>query len=321
MKKEVKIGIFAVVILLASWAGVRFLSGLDVFSRNKTYYANYNSVTGVQIASPVMVNGVKVGQVSAITLNPSNEKSVQLTLSIERKYSIPSDSHAKIANNGLLGGKCVDLIFGSSSDMLSSGDEIESLEDFDLMSMAGTELEDLKGKLNDVVSSVTTTLDGINKLIDANQTNINGVLSHLDSMTGTLDAVLTGSKTDLRELVSNLSKFSEALGRNGEKVDGLLANVNAISSQFAEADIAGRLNETLAKLNAVLDNVGKGDGSLPKLLNDSELYDNLNVAVRNLSSLLEDLEDNPKRYVHFSVFGRGAKAAEKEHDKAKAAGE
>ena len=319
MTREVKIGIFAVVILLCSWAGVRFLSGLDVFSRSRIYYANYEAVNGVQIASPVMIRGVKVGQVSAITLDPSKEKCVKLTLNVERKYAIPDDSKAKVASNGLLGGKCIDLILGESSGTLTNGADISTVEDLDLMSMAGSELEMLKEKLNAVVESVTKTLDGVNQLIETNQRSINGVMTHLDSMTGSLDEVLTGRKTELQDLVANLASFSEALGRNGEKVDSLLVNVNTISTQFAEADIAGGLKETLSKLNSMLDGMSEGEGTVSKLLNDKELYDNLAEASKNLSLLLADVEANPKRYVHFSLFGRGAKAAEKEHSEAQAA--
>lgn len=318
MKKEVKIGIFAVAVLLCSWAGVRFLSGMDVFSRNRIYYANYNAVTGVQIASPVMIRGVKVGQVSAITLDPTKEASVKLTLSVHRQYAIPEDSQAKIANNGLLGGKCIDLVMGSSSEKLANKAEIRTAEDFDIMSVAGSELEELKNQINQVVTGVTATLDSVNALIEANQRNINGVMTHLDSMTGTLDDVLTGSKGELQDLVSNLSKFSDALGRNGDKVDSLLLNVNAISEQFADADLAGNLQITLAKLNELLGALTNGEGSAAKLINNRELYDNLAAASENLSSLLADLEANPKRYVHFSIFGRGAKAAEREYNAAKA---
>lgn len=318
MKKEVKIGIFAVAILLCSWAGVRFLSGLDVFSRSKVYYADYNAVHGVQIASPVMIHGVKVGQVSAINLDPAKERGVELTLSVNRKYSIPEDSEAKIANNGLLGGKCIELVLGSAGNALTSGSRIATIEDMDLMSMAGSELENVKVMFHDVVASITLTLNSLNALIEANQRSINGVMTHLDSMTGTLDSVLSGNKSELDDLVANLSKFSEALGRNGEKIDSLILNFNTISGQFADADLAGGLQKTLAKLDALLDNFSEGEGSAAKLLNDKELYDNLTEASANLKSLLSDIEDNPKRYVHFSVFGRGAKAAEKEHNAAKA---
>ena len=318
MKKEVKIGLFAVAILLCSWAGVRFLSGMDVFSRSKVYYANYNAVNGVQIASPVMIRGVKVGQVSAITLDPTKDNCVELTLSVHRQYVIPEDSHAKIASNGLLGSKAVELVLGTSSQALANGGQIGTLEDTDLMSRAGSELEDLKIKINEVVTSVTTTLNSLNTLIEANQRSINGVMTHLDSMTGTLDSVLAGNKQELNDLVANLSKFSDALGRNGDKVDSLMMNVSAISGRFAEADIAGGLQQTLTKMNTLLDALSNGDSTVGKLLNDKELYDNLTTASANLSSLLADLEANPKRYVHFSLFGNGAKAAEKAHAEAAA---
>lgn len=309
MKREVKIGIFAVAILLCSWAGIRFLSGLDVFSRNKTYYANYEQVSGVAIASPILVRGVKVGQVSAITLDQTKRDGVRLSLSIQRKYSIPKDSQAKIAGTGLLGGKSIEIVLGSSDELLSGGDYIQTVEDTDLMSVAGSELEDLKGKIDNVVERLTVTLDNVSQLIEANQQNINGVISHIDSMTGTLDDVLTGSKRELKDIVENLSHFAEALG--SDKVDSLLVNINTISGQFADADVANNLRMTLDRLNVILDGFSDGDGTVSKLLYDKELYDNLTSASANLSSLLNDLEEHPKRYVHFSLFGRSAKADEK----------
>lgn len=318
MKKEVKIGIFAVVILLCSWAGIRFLSGLDVFSRNKIYYADYNAVSGVQIASPVMIRGVKVGQVSAINLDPAKDVCVELTLSVQRKYRIPADSHAKIANNGLLGGKVVELELGSASEPLQNGGRIKTVEEADIMSMAGSEIGKMKNTIGEVVESLTAALNSINALVEANQKSINGVITHLDSMTGNLDNMLANRKTELQDLVANLATFSEALSRNGEKIDTLLLNVNTISGQFAEADIAGNLQMTLAKLNMLLDSFSEGEGTAAKFMNDKELYDNLTAASMNLSSLLSDIEANPKRYVHFSIFGRGAKAAEKEHEAAQA---
>lgn len=313
MKREVKIGIFAIVILLCSWAGIRFLSGLDVFSRNKVYYAYYNSVNGVQIASPVMIRGVKVGQVSAITLDPTKDSGVELALTVERKYTLPADSKAKIAGNGLLGGKSVEIVYGQSAEKLSNGSRIETVEDQDLMSMAGGELEELKKKVDTVIASLTQTLDHVSGLIETNHENFSGIVSHLESMTGSMDNVVSGQKSDLKAIVENLARFSDALGRNDGKIDSLMMHLNSVADQFASADVADSLNATLSKLNATLDSINNGDGTVGRLLNDRELYENLTAASENLSSLLSDLEANPKRYVHFSLFGRGAKAAEREH--------
>ena len=319
MKREVKIGIFAVVILLCSWAGIRFLSGLDVFSSNKVYYAFYESVSGVQNASPVMIRGVKVGQVSAITLDPTKEAGVQLALTVSRKYSIPSDSHAKVVSNGLLGSKAVEIIYGSSSDYLSSGDEIGTMVDKDLMSAAGDELEELKKKITKVVENLTETLGKVGSLVETNHRSINGIMTHLDSMTGSMNEVITGGKRDLKDIVENLAKFSEALGRNDGKIDSLMLSLNTVAGQLASADIAQQLHNTLEKLNATLDAMNSGDGTVGRLMADRELYDNLTAASAHLSSLLSDVEAHPKRYVHFSLFGQGAKAAEREYQASKSA--
>ena len=92
MKKEIKIGIFAVVTLLCTWAGVRFLSGLDVFSRTRTYYVNYSDVAGIEQASPVKIAGVKVGSVTDIALDPTKVEGVELTIVVDKRYDIPVDS-------------------------------------------------------------------------------------------------------------------------------------------------------------------------------------------------------------------------------------
>ncbi len=317
MKREAKIGIFAVVILICSWAGIRFLSGMDVFSRNKVYYACYDQVNGVQTATPVMIRGVKVGQVSDIVLDPERENGVRLSLSIHRKYDIPKDSRAMIYSNGFLGNKAIELVLGTSSEMLDGGGEIKAEHDRDLMAMAGSEFEDIKSKLNDLSERLARTLDNVNDLLETNRNSFNGIMTHLDSVTGSMDEVVTGRKRELREIVDNLSAFSAALGRSSSKIDSTLVNVNIVAEQFADADVAGSLKTTLAKLDAVLEKFDSGDGTVAKLINDKELYTNLTAASANLSSLLADLEANPKRYVHFSVFGRGAKAAER--DRAKAA--
>lgn len=304
MKREIKIGIFAVVIILCTWAGLRFLSGLDVFSRNKVYYARYGQVDGVQTASPVVIRGVKVGQVSAITLNPGDEKCVTLALTVQRKYTIPEDSHAKIYSGSLLGGKCIELVLGTSEKALADRDEIATVEDDDFMSAAGASVEQLLGKIDEVAAGLTRALENINGLVEANEKNIGGVVSNLNSVTGTLDSVLASRRTELQDIIANLSAFSQTLSGNSERLDHIVMNVDSLTSQFADADLARNLQATLARLNAVLDSATEGDGTVSRLLNDDALYANLTAASANLSSLLADLEANPKRYVHFSLFGR-----------------
>lgn len=321
MKKEIKIGIFAVVVLLASWAGIRFLSGLDVFSRTRTYYVNYTEVSGIAQASPVMILGVKVGSVTEIKLDPTKAEGVELTLEVSRDYDLPVDSKAKLFSDGLMGGKAVAIEYGTASEFLKSGDHIIAAYDKGLMDIAGAELEGLTVKIGETLAKLTATLDGVNGILDDNRSNIKGVMTNLDSVTGTMSDVLTGKKQDLATAIDNLTAFADALGRNSAKIDSVVMNVNTITDQFATTNVAESLQQTIGKLNQTLDKLNNADGTVGKLMNDKVLYDNLAAASANLSTLLADLQAYPKRYVHFSLFGRGAKADEKDRQKAEQSAE
>ncbi len=316
MKKEIKIGIFAVVTLLCTWAGIRFLSGLDVLGRSRTYYVDYVEVSGIQQASPVVILGVKVGSVTEIKLDPTKTEGVQLTLVVDKKYDIPVDSKAKLFSDGLMGGKAIAIEYGSATEYLKSGDRITAAYDKGLMDIAGAELEGLTKKIGEALGSLTTTLDNVNGMLDDNRKSFKGVMSNIDSMTGSMDDVLTGKKQELATIVENLSAFAEALGRNSERIDSVMMNVNSITDQFAAADVVNSLQQTIVKLNTTLDKLNSNDSTVGKLLNDKALYDNLTAASANLSTLLADLQAYPKRYVHFSLFGRGAKADERDRKKA-----
>lgn len=316
MKKEIKIGIFAVVVLLCTWAGIRFLSGLDVFSRTKTYYINYTDVAGIEQASPVKILGVKVGSVTNISLDPTKAEGVELTIEVSKKYNLPVDSKAKLFSDGLMGGKAIAIEYGSATEYLASGDHITAAYDKGLMDIAGAELEGLTKKIGETLTTLTATLDNVNGLLAENRTSFQGVMSNLDSMTGSMDDVLTGKKQELVAVVDNLTSFAEALGRNSERIDSVMMNVTTLTNQFAAADIANSLQQTLTKLDATLAKLNSGDGTVGKLMTDKALYDNLTAASANLSTLLADLQAYPKRYVHFSVFGRGAKADERDRKKA-----
>ena len=138
MKRELKVGLFAVVLLLVGWGVIRFLQGTDVFSSYNTYYAYYDNVGGIQPASPVMIHGVKVGSVLEVELNEDPTKGVEVTLSVEERYAVPADSKAKIFSDGLMGGKAVEIVYGTSSELLPNKGTIESLAGTDLMQMASS---------------------------------------------------------------------------------------------------------------------------------------------------------------------------------------
>lgn len=298
---------FAVAMILCAWGGIRFLSGVDIFSRNVDYYAVYDQVNGVQGASPVMMRGVKVGTVSEILFDPARSSQVVLRLTIRRQYPIPADSEAKIVSSSLMGSKAVEIVLGESPERLEKGDTIRSGYSRDMMDTALTELDFFKEKISRLTDELSRTLTGVSTLVEDNAANIGGLTAHLNSIAGNLDEVLSAEKSGLRSAVAGISEFSQTLGRNAGRVDTLMGNLTRFSDNLAEAD----LNAAVGRLNDILDRIDAGEGTVGKLMNDAVLYENLRQASENLSVLLADLKENPKRYVHFSLFGR-SEAKEKE---------
>ena len=321
MKREVKIGIFAVTMIVAAWAGIRFLQGLDILSRNAVYYASYDQVSGIQAASPIMLKGVKVGTVTGISLDPQHSDNVVLQFTIKRQFRIPKDSEAKIFSDGFMGGKAIEIVYGKSSEYLEKGDTLRSVRDRDLMDMAGSELEFFKQKISQVTADLSRTLDNLNLLMEDNAQSINGTLRHLDAMSGDLADLLDAEKQNLASAVENLAAFSEMLGENAPRVDSMMGNLNRITTELADAGFARELSETVGEMNLLLERIQEGDGTVGRLLNDPALYESLNEASDNLASLLANLEQYPGRYVHFSLFGRSPEKmqAKAERQAAKAA--
>ena len=273
---------FAVVMLGCLWGGIRFLSGIDIFSRNIPYYVAYPEISGIQTATPVTIQGVKVGTVTAIGFDPSVSRDVVLQLTVRRSFRIPRDSKARIYSDGFMGGKAIAIEMGDSPQLLSKGDTLVAAETRDMLAAAGTELADVKERLTRVMDNLSVTLESVN-------------------------AVLAAEKGSLRTAIDNIGKFSTALGENSERFSSMIANLDRFSQQLTEADIDSLslgLRTTLGELNRTVARINEGKGTVGRLMNDPRLYESLETASANLAALLEDLKAHPKRYVHFSLFGR-----------------
>ena len=286
---------FAVVMLGCLWGGIRFLSGIDIFSRNIPYYVAYPEISGIQTATPVTIQGVKVGTVTAIGFDPSVSRDVVLQLT------------ARIYSDGFMGGKAITIEMGDSPQLLSKGDTLVAAETRDMLAAAGTELADVKERLTRVMDNLSVTLESVNAVLKDNKGNIDGTLTHLNSISGNMDAVLAAEKGSLRTAIDNIGKFSTALGENSERFSSMIANLDRFSQQLTEADIDSLslgLRTTLGELNRTVARINEGKGTVGRLMNDPRLYESLETASANLAALLEDLKAHPKRYVHFSLFGR-----------------
>jgi phospholipid/cholesterol/gamma-HCH transport system substrate-binding protein len=313
MKREVKIGIFAVAMIGVAWAGIRFLKGFDIFSRNVEYYAAYDQINGVQNASPIMMKGVKIGSVTGLSFDPARSDKVVLRFTIKREYRIPTDSEAKIFSNGLMGAKAIEITYGTADTYLHKGDTLRSSRDRDLMDVAGSELDFFKQKVSQLTGDLSRAL--LNRLMEDNAGNIAGTLGNLNSVTGDMAQILSAEKNNLKSALENLSKFSDMLGDNAQRVDSIIGNVDRVVAQFSEEEFAVKLSQTVGHLDDLVARIAQGEGTVGKLMNDPELYDSLNRASENLSALLADVKQYPGRYVHLSLFGRNPEKMKERADR------
>lgn len=303
IRREVKIGIFTVAILALLYWGVNFLKGRDLFNRSLTYYAYYDNVSGIQMSSPIIIRGINAGTVTGIKFRPDLNNAVEVRFDVKSAYRIPDNSVVRLFSNGLMGGKALEVELGDSPNYLPDGATVRSASETSFLELAGSELDYFKQKLNRLINSLELTLSSVNTILTDNSGRIAGTLEGLRK-----GAAAFGSKgEELRQIIDNINEVSETLAANAGRIDATMANIESVSGELAGADIGQTvktLNGAIEELNTTLKAVNSTDGTIGMLINDPSLYDSLSQASANLAGLLEDLQNNPKRYVHFSLFGR-----------------
>lgn len=304
IRKEVKIGIFAIVIMAILYWGINFLKGKDLFNRTNTFYAYYENVSGIQNSSPIIIRGINAGLVTGIKFRPDMNNSVEVRFDVKSAYKIPDNSIVKLFSNGIIGGKALEIVLGDSQNYLPDGATIKSESESSLLEIAGSEIDVIKNQLYGIMNELDLTLKNVNGILGDNKERIAGTMEGLEK-----GAQAFGSKgEDLKQIIDNINKVTRALSDNSGKMGSAITNLETISGDLAEADLGAtvrKLNETVSGLNEVLVAVNASEGTAGMLLKDKALYESLTQASENLASLLENLQANPKRYVHFSLFGGG----------------
>ncbi|MDR0907725.1 MAG: MlaD family protein [Rikenellaceae bacterium] len=302
MKREVKIGIFAAVVLLCLYLGVNYLKGKDVFSGDRVYYTMLEQTGGLQTSAPVLLKGVKIGSVTGITIDPAHTDQVVVTVNIKKSFRIPTDSSLKMFTNGIMGGKAIEFVPGVADTYFERGAVIPSIAESGLLDVASTSIEDVIDEFKRLVNSLDATSVTINSVLQQNAESFKGTMDNINSTTRQL------SEAGVGDMIAELGAFTHSLQQNAGRLDSIMANLDTVSGSLAGTDLGGTvagLDESIASLNRVLADIESGEGTVGRLLDDPAMYDSLTSAAGSLNMLLEDLRANPKRYVHFSLFGGG----------------
>ena len=305
---ETKVGVLAAVAIAILIVGYSFLKGNDIFSSENEFYAKYARVEGLAVSKPVLVNGYQIGRVSKLTLLPSGQILVQFK--VEPEYAIPSNTVARLESTDLLGSKAVIFELGGSKRYAQSGDTLNANIQKDLLEQVEPvqkKAEQIISRLDSVLTSVNATLNpAFQKNFERSFASIARTLETLEGTTKTVDGLVGAQSTRVVAIMDNLESISGNFKNNNAKITSIMNNLDKVSDEIARANFAQTMaeaNKALADFQSVINKVNAGSGSLAQLINDPQMYNNLNNAANNLDKLMIDLKANPKRYVSFSVFG------------------
>lgn len=310
MKKisnEVKIGATVLITLVCFIWLFSFLRGRDLFSNKAHYYVVYDKVSGLAESSPVEINGYKAGVVETIRFIDPESGRLCVKLSVNKDFKIPVNSVAEITTATLIAGMKVQLVFGKGVGFYSDGDTIPGRLAESLITKLEEQLIPLKDKIESVIVRIDTVMASVNMII--NPKFRKDLSTGLTSLSNTARGI---EKADLGASLENIRQLTGMLSDNSEKIKNTLSNLESISDTLAAADLyssVSNLKAGLEKITLLMDNINNGKGSAGQLMTNDSLFLNLNNSLSSLNSLLVDVKANPKRYVHFSMFGKKNKPA------------
>lgn len=299
--KEFKIGVFFVVVMVASFFLINYLRGEDIFNKEIEVIARYENVEGLVASAPVYIKGYKAGKVSQVTYFPETGD-FEVICSVRKEFCVPEDSRMAIYGVDIMGTKGVRIDLGSSDRVVKDGGMLQSYVEAGLVDGLATEIGPLLSKVSATLDSLGVTVSGVNRVLsEKNTASISNTIAHLEgtmSDVRNIAAAVEGRSAELEIFISNLSELSESFNGIAAKVDTTVADVNELMMTLNKAD----LDKVVASLNALLENVNNPDGSVGKLLTDDSVYNSVDELLNDVDTVIKKIKENPKKYLKISVF-------------------
>ncbi len=305
IKNEVKIGIVAAIGVMLLFFGMTFLKGLDIFSSDNQYKMKFSDITGLSASSPIYVDGYRVGTVKAIDYDFNRQGDITVDVGINKDMQIPEGTRAEIVSD-LLGNVQVNLLMDRSVEkMLAPGGIIDGTINDGAMGQVKDMVPAIKKmlpKLDSILVSVNTLLANPN--IPATLHNVNLISSDLTNSTKQLNLLLAQLNARMPQLLGKTNNLLDNASSTMVSANTMIGSLNGKVDSLDMAQTMQKVQHTLDNVQQLTDKINNSNGSLGLLINDNKLYDNLNNTVRDADSLLTNLKAHPKRYVHFSIFGK-----------------
>ncbi|WP_288633935.1 MlaD family protein [uncultured Butyricimonas sp.] len=323
IRREAKLALTALAAVFILIWGINFLKGSSLFESKSTFYGVYDSVEGLKVSSGVIYRGYQVGQVISIQFTGERFDRVLVKFSVDKGLELSSNTLAMIQSADLMGSKVVALVPGDSHVFAVSGDTLRSQVERGLMEQVSQQMLPLKQKAERLLGSLDSVLlivQGLfNEETKKNLSNsfgsIDRTLRNLEGASGNLDTLIQGESARISSILQDVNSITGNLRNNNEEISNILGNVSAISDSLRQASLHQTLmslDYILATTDSIMNKINRGEGTIGALLNDNDLYYNLNQVSENLNRLLVEFRYNPKRFINLSLidFSSGKNALE-----------
>ena len=316
ISREVRIGFFVVVVVTGFVWSYSFLKGRNLFMSVKEYHIIYDKVNGLVESNPVTLNGFKIGQVSYVGLTSDRSGLLHVKIWLDKDYPVPRNSVAQIYSADLMGSKAIRIIPSSSAAFLASGDTLRGDIEGSLQEQVSIEMLPLKNKAENLLLSIDSVMaviqvtfnEDFRKNFSVSFEKIRSTIASLNRSVLTLDTLISSKDGSIAQILADTESISSNIEENKDKLVNTIRNLSAISDSIASSDLRAtidNLNKTLGETQSIMAKINQGEGTMGLLVTSDSLYRNLEGLTREMELLLNDLRENPRRYVHFSLIGSG----------------
>lgn len=301
LSKEIKAAFFVLTTILLFIFGFNFLKGSSLLDKQKTIYAVYDEVDGLLVGANVMINGLSIGNVTELDFLPNSTK-ILVTLKVKDKLNFSSKSTASIYETGVLGGLAIsiDPIFERQS-IVKTGDTLNSNVRPGLTELINRQIEPLSRQLQSTITSVDSIFTGASNVL--NRQTQEEIKESINVLTSAIKAINSSSIIIEKTLTDKNAQINNTID-NFEKISSNLSEVSDELNSFGLSNLLSNLEVSVDGINSIVNKLDSDKSTIGKLINEDEVYNNLNSSIESLNSLISDIKANPKKYVHFSVFGR-----------------
>jgi phospholipid/cholesterol/gamma-HCH transport system substrate-binding protein len=301
LSKEIKAAFFVLSTILLFIFGFNFLKGSSLLDKQKTIYAVYDEVDGLLVGANVMINGLSIGNVTELDFLPNSTK-ILVTLKVKDKLNFSSKSTASIYETGVLGGLAISIepIFERES-IVKTGDTLSSSVRPGLTELINRQIEPLSRQLQSTITSVDSIFTGASNVL--NRQTQEEIKESINVLTSAIKSINNSSIIIEETLTAKSSQINKTID-NFEKISSNLSEVSDELNSFGLSNLLSNLEVSVDGISSIVDKLDSDKSTIGKLINEDEVYNNLNSSIESLNSLISDIKANPKKYVHFSVFGR-----------------